>query len=152
MSQRQKSIYGSCLKPFWAITHPKKYVDLSLHNQTLKWLRAYYQYFSRWIWIIVCVSVGDQQYLNGAPSDHLLRLHLSGEATILDPHARRCLLSAAVWYYNHFFSHSHTHTHMTHTHTHTIYKACALTPYTFLPVLSPCCVCCRFHRKGCRWD
>lgn len=46
------------------------------------------------------LCVGDQQYHYRTSSDHLLRLNLSGQTSILDPHARRRLLSAAVRYAN----------------------------------------------------
>lgn len=58
----------------------------------------------------VCVLPGDQQHVHRAPSDHLLRLHLPGEAAILDPHAGRRLLAAAVWY-----DHLEKRTHHSHS-------------------------------------
>lgn len=60
----------------------------------------------------MCVFVlpGDQQHVHRAPSDHLLRLHLPGEAAVLDPHAGRRLLAAAVWY-----DHLEKHTHHSHS-------------------------------------
>ncbi len=79
----------------------------------------------KYVCVCVCVLVGDQQYLYWAPSDHLVRLYLSGEAAFLDPHARCCLLSEAVWYDN---------LSLTHTHTHTVHMLCALIMYIFLPL------------------
>lgn len=82
----------------------------------------------------MCVFVlpGDQQHVHGAPSDHLLRLHLPGEAAILDPHAGRRLLAAAVWY-----------DHLEQPHT-----SLALSLQTWLS--DRACTCRRFHREGRR--
>lgn len=64
------------------------------------WVHPWDAHYRKRIWNCVCVRVcvGDQRYHYRASSDHLLRLHLSGQTSILDPHARRCLLSAAVRY------------------------------------------------------
>lgn len=55
-------------------------------------------WYSRSLHGCVFVLPGDQRHVHRAPSDHLLRLHLPGEAAVLDPHAGRRLLAAAVWY------------------------------------------------------